>query len=101
MLALSRDRAASRASEPLQLRKPQLSPVHMHLPVLGAAREGGDRLAGVEKAGGSEGLLDGEEGLALGGRELHAHRVELLDPHAVLASDGATVLVAGPEDLGT
>jgi hypothetical protein len=44
--------------------------------------------------------LSAEHLLALLGAELHAHRVELLDAHAVLAGDGAAHRDAGLQDVG-
>src|SRR5436309_2695082 len=38
--------------------------------------------------------------LMLLGRELHTHRAQLLDAHAVLAGDGAAQAHAGLEDVG-
>src|SRR5690606_23810839 len=89
-----------RASEPRQIGKRQPSPAHVHASVLRAACERGDRLARVEDAGRVEGALDREEGLELLGRELRAHRFDLLDAHAVFAGDGAAELDAQLEDLG-
>eukprot|EP01136_Pigoraptor_vietnamica_P010494 Opistho-1_new@48175 len=73
----------------------------MHAPVLGAALQGRDDLAGVQQARGIEGGLERQHLRALGGRELHAHAVELLDAHAVFAGDRAAELHRGLQNLGT
>src|SRR6476661_7821912 len=57
---------------------------HVHLAALGAAHEGRDHLARIEQLGGIEGALARQHLFALLGRELHAHRAELLDADAVL-----------------
>src|SRR5690348_355331 len=67
--------------------------------VLRAARQRRDRLAGIQEPGRVERRLHGEERGALGGRELHAHGVELLDPDPVLAGDGTAESHAELEDL--
>src|SRR5260370_822175 len=61
---------------------------------LGAGVQGRDVLPGIEQARGIEGGLHALEALDLRSRELHAHLVDLLDAHAVLAGDGAADLDA-------
>mmetsp|Transcript_29715 Transcript_29715/g.46395 ORF Transcript_29715/g.46395 Transcript_29715/m.46395 type:complete len:222 (+) Transcript_29715:279-944(+) len=73
----------------------------MHAAVLGAAVQRRDLLAGVEGAGGVEGGLELQHLRALLGAELHAHGVQLLDTHAVLARHGAAEGHAALQDLGT
>src|SRR6185369_17944142 len=77
------------ALEPRQLGKREQAALDVHAAVLGAAHERRDDLAGVEPAAGIERALDRFHLRALGGRELHAHRRQLLDADAVLAGDGA------------
>ncbi len=62
--------------------------------------QGWDCLAGIEQAGRIEGALDGEERVAFGGRELHAHRADLLHADAVLAGDRAAERDAEFENVG-
>ena len=60
----------------------------------------GITLPGLRPPSRIEGTLDREHLLALGRRELHAHRAELFDADAVLAGDGAAHRHAEFEDLG-
>src|SRR5882724_1820161 len=81
----------------LEARQPgmrELSAFHAHAAELGAAVQRRDVLAGMEQALGIEGALDALEALDLGRAELHAHLVDLLHAHAVLAGDGAPDLDA-------
>ena len=87
-------------SKPRQVGKRDQAALDVHLPVLGAAHQRRDDLARIEQAGRIEGPLDGAHPLALGRRELHAHRRQLLDADAVLAGDGAAHGDAEVEDLG-
>src|SRR6266516_5345261 len=80
--------------ESRQLRMRQLSAAHSHAAELGAAVQGRDVLAGIEEALGVEGALHAVEALDLAFRELHAHLIDLLHAHAVLAGDGAADLDA-------
>src|SRR5262245_41057205 len=66
-----------------------LSAVHVHGPKLGAAMQSGYGFARVQQPMRVERALDGEKAAELTGAELQAHLVDLLDPHAVLAGDGA------------
>src|SRR5471032_2598172 len=75
-------------SETFQLREGQHAALDVHAPVLGAARQRGDDLARVEQPLRVEGRLQCQHLRALGFRELHAHRIELLRAHAMLAADG-------------
>ena len=61
--------------------------MNVHLAVFGAARRGRDALARIEQPGLVEGTLDRKERGTFFGRELHAHRIDLFDAHAVLAGD--------------
>src|SRR5215472_17877965 len=67
--------------------------------ILRATRQRRDRLAGIQEPRRVERRFDGEERGALGGRELYAHGIELLDADAVLAGDGAAESHAQLEDL--
>eukprot|EP01032_Pedospumella_encystans_P029088 gene29089-32851_t len=83
-----------------QIRVRQQACRHAHLAELRAAVQGGDGLVRIEQHGRIEGALHAEEGLQLGRLELHAHGIDLLDPHAMLARDGAANLHAQRPDLG-
>ena len=72
----------------------------VHAPELGAARQCRDSLARVEQPFRIVGALDGMENLEFGDAELHAHLVDLLHPHAVLAGDGAADRDAFFQHLG-
>ena len=61
----------------------------------------GITLPGLSSALGIERMLERQHLLALGRRELHAHRGQLLDADAVLAGHGAAHRDAGLEDVGT
>ncbi len=95
----SQDRNATRL-KPGKVGKRQQAAAHMHLAVLGAAGVGGNLLAGVERFARIEGAAEGEKLLALFRAELHAHGVDLLEAHAVLASDRAAHGHAGLQNLG-
>src|SRR5678816_355300 len=79
----------ARISEPRQLGKREQAALDVHAAVLGAARERRDHLPGIELAGRIEGALEAFHLRPLGGRELDAHRRQLLDADAVLAGDRA------------
>ena len=63
--------------------------MNVHGPELGAPRQGGDGLAGVEQARRIKRRLDRGEGFDLGCAKLGAHLVDLFAPDAVLAGDRA------------
>ena len=65
----------------------QQAAAHMQSSIFGAACTGGDGLVGIEKPLRVEGMFDRKEHIPLAGRELHAHRVDFFDAHAVLACD--------------
>src|SRR5262245_4324963 len=89
--APAHDRARLEARQPGMR---QLPAFHAHASELGAAVQRGNVLARVEEALRVEGALHALEALDLGGAELHAHLVDLLHAHAVLAGDGAADLDA-------
>ena len=64
----------------------QPAAAHQHLSVFGAAVQRRDHLARIEQARAVERTLDATHLLQLGGAELHAHRIELLDADTVLAA---------------
>src|SRR5471030_1711218 len=76
-------------SEAFQLREGEHAALDVHAAVLGAARQRGYDLARVQQPMRVEGRLQCQHLRALGLRELHAHRIELLRAHAMLAADGA------------
>src|SRR4030066_1914339 len=87
------------ASESFDFREHEFAAVHVHAAELGAAVQGRYRLAGIEQAVRIECRLDGMELREFGRIELHAHLVDLLHAHAVLAGDGAADLDAQFENL--
>lgn len=72
----------------------QIAGVHMHATEFGASVQGRDRLAAIEQPVWIEGVLDQMKLPEFGGRELHAHLVDLLDTDAMFAGDGAAYLHA-------
>src|SRR5450759_1734395 len=87
--------------ETRQVGKLLLSGVHMHAAELGAARECGHRLAGIEQRVLVECGFHAPEGCEFRGAELEAHIVDLLDADTVLAGDGTADLDRKLEDLAT
>src|SRR5579864_6909942 len=79
---------------------PGLPAAHVLAAVLRTTRQCRNGLAGIQQPRWVERLLDREERLALGCRELHAHGVELLDSDAVLAGHRAANADAQLQDLG-
>ena len=79
----------------------QLTTAYQHLAVLGAALEGRDHLSRVQEALRVEGGFDGEHQRVLFTAELHAHRIQLLDTHAMLTCHGTSHGNACFENVGT
>ncbi|CAM2144652.1 hypothetical protein PT2222_160115 [Paraburkholderia tropica] len=98
--AARRAPASARGSETRQIGMRQQIAAHVHAAVFGAARARGDAFIGIEQARRVERVLYGMERITLLGRELHTHRIDLFDPHAVLARDRAAQFDAGFEDIG-
>src|SRR5450755_3260212 len=70
-----------------QSRELELAFIDPHLAVLGAAVQGRYRLVRIQQERRIESALDDNKRGNFFGRKLHAHRIDFLDPDAVLAGD--------------
>src|SRR5690606_27853179 len=76
----------------------QFAAMNMHPAVLGTARERRHALLRIQETVWVKGTLEGAEEIQLGAGELHAHLIDLLYAHAMLAGNGPAHLYTELQD---